>query len=157
VEGRKTMQIVDGKTYIPQIKELILEYTARLGRDLTFQDIDGELSDIAAKYTAPEGELLAAVENGRVLGMVAYHRHSDERCEMKRLYVRSEARGMHLGDKLVDEITAHAAEAGYSEMVLDTIVPLKAAVALYKKKGFKECEPYYHNPMDDVIYMMKKL
>ena len=64
---------------------------------------------------------------------------------------------MHLGDKLVDEITAHAAEAGYSEMVLDTIVPLKAAVALYKKKGFKECEPYYHNPMDDVIYMMKKL
>ena len=23
--------------------------------------------------------------------------------------------------------------------------------------GSAECEPYYNNPMDDVIYMMKKL
>ena len=42
-------------------------------------------------------------------------------------------------------------------MVLDTIEPLKAAIHLYKKFGFIECEPYYNNPMDDVIYMMKKL
>lgn len=42
-------------------------------------------------------------------------------------------------------------------MVLDTIVPLKAAIHLYKKHGFKECAPYYNNPMDDVIYMMKEL
>lgn len=42
-------------------------------------------------------------------------------------------------------------------MVLDTIAPLKAAIGLYKKNGFAECEPYYNNPMDDVIYMMKKL
>jgi ribosomal protein S18 acetylase RimI-like enzyme len=43
------------------------------------------------------------------------------------------------------------------EMVLDTIVPLKAAISLYKKHGFEECEAYYHNPMDDVIYMRKAL
>jgi len=28
---------------------------------------------------------------------------------------------------------------------------------LYKKHGFVECEPYYHNPMDDVIYMSREL
>ena len=38
-----------------------------------------------------------------------------------------------------------------------TIVPLKAAISLYKKHGFEECEAYYHNPMDDVIYMRKEL
>ena len=51
----------------------------------------------------------------------------------------------------------HAKASGYKEMVLDTIEPLKAAIYLYKKHGFVECEPYYHNPMDDVIYMRKEL
>ena len=126
-------------------------------RDLSFQNIDEELQDPAHKYTAPEGEILVAIENEKVMGMVAYHRHSDERCEMKRLYVKPETRGMHLGDSLVEEIIKHARIAGYKEMVLDTIVPLKAAISLYKKHGFEECEAYYHNPMDDVIYMRKAL
>lgn len=47
---------------------------------------------------------MVAIDNDKVLGMVAYHRHSDERCEMKRLYVNPAARGRHLGDKLVTEI-----------------------------------------------------
>ena len=151
------MKIVDGIDYLPEVKELILEYFQRLGRDLSFQNIEDELKDPSYKYTAPEGELLVAIEGEKVLGMVAYHRHSDTRCEMKRLYVRPTARGMHLGDTLVKEILTHAQEAGYQEIVLDTIVPLKAAISLYKKYGFEECEAYYYNPMDDVIYMRKTL
>ncbi len=56
-----------------------------------------------------------------------------------------------------EEIIKRAKIAGYKEMVLDTIVPLKAAISLYKRHGFEECEAYYHNPMDDVIYMRKAL
>ncbi len=73
------MKIVDGKDYISEVKDLIIGYSQRLGRDLSFQNID------------------------------------------------------------------------------DTIVPLKTAISLYKKHGFEECEAYYHNPMDDVIYMRKTL
>ena len=151
------MNIYDGKDYIPQVKKLIIEYTKRLGRDLSFQNIDAELDNPAHKYTAPEGEILVAVKDNQVIGMVAYHRHTDERCEMKRLYVKPEARGLHLGDTLVKEILEHAKKAGYKEMVLDTIVPLKSAIGLYKKYGFEKCAPYYNNPMDDVIYMSKRL
>ena len=151
------MKIVNGKPYIQQIKELIIEYAKWLGRDLSFQDIDDELKDPAKKYTAPEGELLVAVEGEDVLGMIAYHRHSDTRCEMKRLYVKSSCRGMKLGEKLVEELMVHARQAGYKEMVLDTIVPLQSAIHLYKKLGFAECEPYYHNPMPDVLYFIKEL
>ena len=152
------MEIKDGKNYISQVKELILEYTTRLNRDLSFQNLDEELADPAAKYTAPEGELLVVVDDSdNVTGMVAYHRHNSERCEMKRLYVQPKARGMHLGDILVKEIIRHAKQAGYKEMVLDTIVPLKAAIGLYKKNGFTECEPYYNNPMPDAIYMKRIL
>lgn len=151
------MKIVDGKPYIQQIKELIIEYAKRLGRDLSFQNLDDELKDPAKKYTSPEGELLVAVEGEDVLGMIAYHKHSDTRCEMKRLYVKPSCRGLKLGEKLIEELIAHARQAGYKEMVLDTIVPLQSAIHLYKKLGFTECEPYYHNPMPDVLYFRKEL
>lgn len=152
------MKIVDGKDYIDQVREKIIEYTKRLDRDLSFQNIDEELKDPAKKYTAPEGELLVAVNDaGVVEGMIAYHRHSDQRCEMKRLYVSPDCRGMHMGEQLVEAIIDHARKAGYQEMVLDTIQPLHAAIHLYKKMGFTECAPYYENPMNDVIYMHKEL
>ena len=153
-----TVEIKDGKDYIDQVRELIIEYLKRLDRDLSFQNVDEELRDLAKKYTAPEGELLVAVnEEDKVIGMVAYHKHNESRCEMKRLYVRPEARGTGTGEELVREILIHAKDAGYEEMVLDTIEPLKAAIALYHKYGFEECEAYYNNPMDDVIYMKREL
>ena len=151
------MQIVDGKPYMDQITALIKEYVGRLNRNLDFQGIDAELKDPAPKYTAPEGELLAAVEDGVVLGMVAYHRHSAIRCEMKRLYVSPKARGLLLGKKLVAAIIHQAKAAGYQEMVLDTLQHMHAAIHLYEKFGFQRCEAYYHNPMPDVLYFKKKL
>lgn len=96
-------------------------------------------------------------EKGKVHGMVAYHRHSDTRCEMKRLYVQPDTRGEHLGSRLISEIISHARKAGYQEMVLDTLQPLHSAIHLYHEYGFRECAPYYCNPMKDVIYMKKDL
>lgn len=152
------MKIVAGDGYIDEVKMLIQEYVQRLGRDLSFQNLEMELQDIAKKYTAPEGELLVALDqNEKVVGMVAYYRHSTIRCEMKRLYVLPSCRGKHIGEQLVAAIVDHARKAGYKEMVLDTITPLKAAIHLYKKQGFEECAPYYHNPMDDVVYMKQTL
>lgn len=151
------MQITDGKKYISEVKDLILEYTNSLGRDLSFQCLDEELSNPAMKYTPPQGEILVAIDGNEVVGMVAYHRHSEKRCEMKRLYVKPETRKHHIGKALVREIIIHAIRAGYTEMVLDTIKPLTEAINLYQKFGFKECDAYYNNPMEDVIYMRKQL
>lgn len=152
------MKIVNGIDYIEQVKSKIVEYVTRLGRDLSFQNIDEELSNPAIKYSPPQGELLVALDDDeQVIGMVAYHKHTNERCEMKRLYVLPQCRGMKLGEKLVFDILKHAKDAGFKEMVLDTIVPLQAAIHLYKKMGFVECEAYYDNPMDDVVYMKRSL
>ena len=117
------MKIVDGKPYIQQIKELIIEYAKWLGRNLSFQNLDDELKDPAKKYTSPEGELLVAVDGEDVLGMIAYHKHSDTRCEMKRLYVKPSCRGMKLGEKLIEELIAHARQAGYKEWCLTPLSP----------------------------------
>ena len=151
------MEIKNGIDYIPHVIQLISEYTQTLNRDLTFQDLEAELADPAKKYSGSEGEILIAFQDDAAIGMVAYHRHSDVRCEMKRLYVKPSARGMGLGDNLVEDIIEHAKAAGYKEMVLDTLTPMQEAIHLYKKHGFEECEPYYENPMNDVVYMRKEL
>lgn len=47
----------------------------------------------------------------------------------------------------------------YNDFDIDRItdIPLQSAILLYKKVGFVECEAYYHNPMDDVLYFKKIL
>lgn len=151
------MLITDGKNYINEVRNLITEYTQMLDRDLTFQNITEELKDPSKKYTPPEGELLVAIEKEKVIGMIAYHKHSSKRCEMKRLYVKPEYRGMKLGEQLIQKIIELAKQSGYTEMVLDTLAPLQSAIYLYQKIGFQQCEPYYNNPMNDVIYFKKTL
>ena len=152
------MEIVNGSIYLNEIKNLIIEYTNSLNRNLSFQDLEKELNSLEAKYTKPNGEILAALSpDGKVIGCVAYFKHNDKRCEMKRLYVKPDYRNLNIGEKLVNSIISLAKKKGYKEMVLDTIKPLKNAIYLYKKYGFTETEPYYNNPMEDVIYMKLNL
>ena len=151
------LKIVDGTKYLAEVKNLILEYTKFLNRDLSFQNLDAELKDLAEKYLPPEGRLLCAEIDGEIIGCVAYHKHNSERCEIKRLFFREGYRNFHAGKKLVEEILKFAKADGYKEIVLDTIKPLESAINLYKKFGFVETEPYYNNPMNDVIYMKKIL
>ncbi|AKN33811.1 GNAT family acetyltransferase [Clostridium carboxidivorans P7] len=148
------MKIVDGRIYLPEIKGLIVEYTKSLNRDLTFQHLKEELNDLEAKYTKPNGEVLAAIsDEGNVVGCVAFHKHTNKRCEMKRLYVKPNYRKLEIGRELIKDIIELASKDGFEEMVLDTLKPLKSAIHLYKKFGFQEIPAYYDNPMDDVIYM----
>lgn len=148
------MEIVDGSNHLDEVKELIKEYLSFLNRDLAFQNIDEELVNLGAKYAGSNGKIIIAIDdNKQVIGCVAYHKHNDKRCEMKRLYVKPTYRKMKIGKILVQRIIELAKEDGYEEMVLDTIKPLESAINLYKKFGFREIDAYYNNPLDDVIYM----
>lgn len=151
------IKIIDGTEHIDAVERLITEYVEFLGRDLSFQHFDEEIKDLSVKYTPPEGRLLCAAVDDEIIGCVAYHKHTAARCEMKRLFVREGYREHHAGSKLVAAIIESARADGFSEIVLDTITPLKSAIRLYKKFGFVETEPYYPNPMSDVIYMRKIL
>ena len=50
---------------------------------------------------------------------------------------------------LLDEARA----IGYRELKLDTLAWMSAARALYASLGFRECAPYYRNPLPGVVYM----
>lgn len=151
------VKIKNGVHYIDEMKQLIIEYTNMLQRDLSFQQLDEELNDLAFKYSYPHGRMLIAFYDNQPVGCVAFYQHNETRCEMKRLYVKDQYRHLKIGEMLVNKLLDLAKEDGYKKMVLDTITPLTAAIHLYHKVGFKETKPYYNNPMDDVIYMKKEL
>lgn len=140
-----------------QIVQLIKEYTQELQRNLDFQDIAQEYNDLSQKYLPPHGHLIVAYDQNKAIGCVAIHRHSQTRCEMKRLFVKKEYRHLKIGYQLISKIISLAQKDGYQEMVLDTILPLQNAIHLYHYFGFYEIDAYYDNPMDDVIYMKKDL
>ncbi len=152
------IKIEIGYKYIDEVKRLIELYMSELDRNLDFQDINDELVHLQQKYAEPKGKLLVALnEKKQVIGCVAFHSFDKNKCEMKRLFVLPQYRSKKVGERLVQSIIESAQKVGYEEMILDTIQPLKSAIGLYKKFGFKEIQPYYNNPMKDVVYMGLKL
>ena len=72
---------------------------------------------------------------------------------MKRLYVRAEFRGKHIGNILAEKVINEAKKIGYKSIVLDTFPFLSAAIKMYKKMGFYEIEQYNDSPMKDAVYL----
>jgi ribosomal protein S18 acetylase RimI-like enzyme len=140
------------KKEIEEVRRLFREYEKFLNVDLCFQGFEEELAGLPGGYTPPDGDLLIGLGEERIVGCVAVRKIDDGVCEMKRLFVRQEARGSGLGKKLAREIIISARKLGYSLMRLDTLEKLTEAINLYNTLGFRKIEPYYKNPLPGVVY-----
>ncbi|MBI3478515.1 MAG: GNAT family N-acetyltransferase [Acidobacteria bacterium] len=139
---------------ISEVRQLFLEYAESLGFSLCFQGFDEEVKNLPGAYAPPRGRLLLASLNGQAAGCIALRELEPAICEMKRLYVRSDFRGKSVGRVLVDGIIAEAQSIGYERMRLDTIgSSMQDAIALYRRRGFREIAPYRTNPIEGALYL----
>jgi ribosomal protein S18 acetylase RimI-like enzyme len=151
---RLTLSQAESPAQIEQVRELFLEYAHSLGFSLCFQSFDEELAGLPGDYAPPSGRLFLAQYRNDLAGCVALHKIEPEICEMKRLYLRPQLRGRGVGRALAEAVIAEARAIGYSKMRLDTVEPVMPnAVAMYRRLGFVEIEPYRPNPIAGALYM----
>jgi putative acetyltransferase len=140
--------------HIEQARSLFLEYGGSLGFSLCFQSFDEELKGLPGAYGPPSGRLLLARYAGHAAGCIALRKLESNICEMKRLYVRPDNRGLGLGKMLVERLIEEARVIGYKRMRLDTIESaMKDAVALYRRMGFTEIAAYSAIPIENALWM----
>lgn len=147
--------------------KLFLAYSESLPVNLDFQNFNHELSSLPGKYAPSNGGalFLAEIETPAshnepavrqtvgCLGLRAFK--ARESCELKRLYLTPDTRGLGVSKLLLEVAIVKAKELGYGEMLLDTLGSMTAARTLYGKYGFEEVGAYYESVPDAVFYRLE--
>jgi GNAT superfamily N-acetyltransferase len=132
--------------------EIVEEYNDAVG--VVERD---DRKSFAAYLQRPRAFWLAESE-GRVAGCVALRPLSglDGRsCEVKRLYVRPEHRGLGVAAALMDAVERYATEEGYRFVYLDTFEGLAAAVRFYTARGYERVARYNDNPQATIFMRLR--
>lgn len=81
-----------------------------------------------------------AEKDGKVVGSIFVVRHDAKTAKLRMLYVDASARGLGIGNRLIEECLSFARHAGYEKMMLWTTSILSDARRLYQKAGFQLIE-----------------
>lgn len=139
---------------VATVRQLFVEYAESLGVDLCFQGFETELARLPGDYQPPRGTLLLALDDERPVGCVAVRPFEwPGTAEMKRLYVRPDARGRGVGRLLAEAAIAFARDTGYASLRLDTLPEMTGAIALYETLGFSDTGAYRLNPVEGARYL----
>lgn len=148
---------------VEQARGLFREYHAWLGDVVCSARLAEEIDSLPRPYAPPGGRLLLAFTSCvEIAGVVGIRPFEGSACEIKRLYVRPEFRGMSLGRRLAEEALRAATEMGYSEARLTTLPDtMDRALRLYRSLGFEETTPFTdHSHVNDdvrILYMRRRL
>jgi len=142
------------KKSLREVADLFREYADWLAVDLCSDNIEREVEELPGLYGPPEGCLLLARRDGKPVGCVALRRFDEDKCEMKRLFVRPAFMGLGIGRALASKIIDEARLLGYRKMRLDGVADrMTEAVSLYRSLGFHEIQPFGDHPEGCTLFM----
>ena len=127
------------RSMIERLDRELLDLTPDGGTNfftLTTDEVDGD-----------DGAFLVAWVDGRPAACGAWRRIDDAADrpgtgEVKRMWVDPTVRGMRLGAAILTSLSSSAHAAGLTELRLETGEHLTAAVELYRRFGFTECDQW---------------
>jgi len=120
---------------LAEVAALFKQYAASQPDRICFPGFDREIATLPGIYAPPGGVWLARA-HGHALGCVGLCQVADGG-ELRRLYVRPEARGRGLGKRLVLTVLEAAREAGWPAVRLSTRAHMVEAMVLYRALGFE--------------------
>ena len=88
------------------------------------------------------GAFLVALRNNEPLGCGALRRIEEHSGELKRMYVRPQARGLGIGRALLVALETEARALGLTRLLLETGTRQTQALGLYRQAGFADIPAY---------------
>lgn len=134
------------------------ELTALLDADLKIRD--GEDHAFFAQYNKSDHihHIILALQNGIAVGCGAFKAFEGPVCEIKRMYVRPEARNRGIAGKILSALESWAVSEGYTHTILETGIKQPEAIHLYKKSGYHQIPNYgQYKDVSSSVCMKKHL
>jgi putative acetyltransferase len=130
----------DVDAVVALVRETLSEFGLRFGEG---SKTDEELSRLPASYEDHGGAFWVAVDAvGRLLGTCGVFpigggaQAAPATFELRKMYLRSDARGLGLGQRLLDASVAWTRGRGGRRLVLDTTEQMTRAIRFYEANGF---------------------
>ncbi|PSK99732.1 acetyltransferase (GNAT) family protein [Haloactinopolyspora alba] len=96
------------------------------------------------EFAPPHGRFLVGFVGNEPVATGGFRRHDDDVAEIKRMYVSHDHRGDGHARRLLAELEARAAEAGYRRVILETGTRQPEAMTLYSSSGYAPTAPFGH-------------
>jgi DNA-binding MarR family transcriptional regulator/GNAT superfamily N-acetyltransferase len=122
-------------------------YVEEYGWDGTYEGLAAEIvAQFIKNYDPKRERCWIAEKDGANVGGVIVAAASEEVAKLRLLHVESEARGLGIGKRLVEECVRFSRQVGYQKITLWTQSILHAARHIYEQVGFRVVhEEQHHN------------
>lgn len=117
------------------MEQLVFGVLREYGLQPDPETTDADLRDIVGFYARFD---VLVDECDKVVGTVGIRRVDETECELRKMYLAKEVRGLGWGRKLLDHAFESARRLGFQRMTLETAAVLREAVALYERNGFRK-------------------
>ncbi len=139
----------------PDVRALIAELDALMAS--LYPAESNHLLDVET-LAAADVTFLVARADDKVVGCGAVRRHNVDLGEIKRMFVSPEVRGRGLGKQILGALEREAAGQGLKRLALETGIHQPEAIGLYRRSGFRECQPFGGYKPDPLsLFMVKEL
>jgi putative acetyltransferase len=155
----RIIEAKDNASLAQLIRKTLKEFGANHPGTVYFDDSTDHLFEI---FETPRSIYFVAELNKEIVGGGGIFPTAGllgDTCELVKMYLYPQVRGIGLGSILIQKCMDYAKEAGYKNIYLETMPELKQALKTYEKFGFE----YIHHPMGNSghfgceLWMLKRV
>ena len=155
----RNIQPADNEALAKVIRNTLAEFGANHPGTVYYDTATDTLSDVFQKKGST---YFVAERDNKIIGGGGIYPSDGlpaDTCELVKMYLLPEARGIGLGKTLIEKCLAFAKEFGYKNVYLESMPELKKALTIYEKFGFD----YLKGPLGNTghfgceLWMLKRI